>query len=106
MSVSELNNDAFSPAMSFDWSATNAYRCHIGLCYEEGRWSAIVLNLPGVGSCGDTEDEALANVQEAAEGAILSFIESGDTIPWTDPTSDDIPEGAKLKWILVNVEPS
>ena len=48
------------------WSESKAYRCHVLLIQEEdGTYSGIVMNLPGAGSCGDTEEETLANVREA-----------------------------------------
>ena len=66
--------------------------------------SVIALNLPGVGSMGDTEEEALANFREAAKGVLESYTESGEKIPWKPSCgSDDIPAGATHKWIIVNV---
>jgi predicted RNase H-like HicB family nuclease len=104
----ELKNDALTvyPDNARDnWSARTAYRCHVGLIREEdGSFSAIVLNLPGAGSCGETEQEALENVREAILGVIESYLASGEEIPWKDSESEDIPAGAKTKWILVNAQ--
>jgi predicted RNase H-like HicB family nuclease len=104
MATIELENTAVSPKVTdANWSARKAYRCHICLIREEdGSFSAVVLNLPGAGSCGATYEEALENVREAILGVIESYTEAGEEIPWRDSVSDDIPEGAKRKWILVN----
>ncbi len=98
------NNPAFSPAWCPDWHENaNDYRCHISLEREDdGSVSAIVLNLPGAGSCGDTEEEALTNVREAIVGVIESHKEAGENIPWLGLNEYEIPEGTQLKWILVN----
>jgi predicted RNase H-like HicB family nuclease len=92
-------------AMLFDdatWKQTS-YRCLVCLIPEEdGTWSAVVLNLPGAGSCGQTKDEALGNVREAITGLIESYTEDGETIPWKNPTSEKIPNTAELTWIVVN----
>jgi predicted RNase H-like HicB family nuclease len=37
---------------------------------NEGGYSVAIPALPGCASCGDTMEEALANVREAAEGMI------------------------------------
>jgi predicted RNase H-like HicB family nuclease len=103
MSIVELENEALT--FSRDWREGKAYRCHICLIPEEdGSFSAIVLNLSGAGSCGDTEEEALKNVREAVLGVIESYTDAGDEIPWEDSRSEDIPPGAKQIWILVNAE--
>ena len=79
-------------------------RCHIGFVPEnDGTWSAIVLNLPGVGSCGKTFEEARLNVRESIVAAIESYSLSGEDIPWEDSEPSDIPDGAILRWIIVNV---
>lgn len=79
------------------------YRCHLAISRdEEGGFSAIVLNLPGAGSCGDSEEEAIANAREAAKGVIESYIEDGVDIPWIDQFKYSIPPSAAQKWILVN----
>jgi predicted RNase H-like HicB family nuclease len=86
-----------------DWDTTAKYRFHILLIPEEsGEFSAIVLNLPGVGSCGATEEEAMKNVKEAIAGAIESFQEDGEDIPWVDSTKETIPAGTTQKWILLD----
>jgi len=79
------------------------FHCHVAMIREnDGSFSAIVLNFPGVGSCGNTEEEAMENVKEAIRGMIESYKASNDPIPWKDPISEDVPEDAKTKWILVN----
>ena len=98
-----MRNDAYTPSCEPDWRTQNAYRCCVCLIPEEDGFSAIVLNLPGAASCGDTESEALENVKESIRGLIDVYMEHGDPIPWTDCRSEDIPAGAKRQWILVNV---
>jgi predicted RNase H-like HicB family nuclease len=87
-----------------DWSSPqNLYRCHICVTRDEGGvFSAVVLNLPGCGSCGDTQEEALNNVREAARGVIESHTAAGEEIPWVDSTRSEIPTGAHEIWIVVN----
>jgi predicted RNase H-like HicB family nuclease len=86
-----------------DWSP-KSFRCHIAIIREEdGSFSAVALNLPGAGSCGDTAEEAMANAKEAILGVISGHIDKARDIPWIDSTQCTIPEGAKQKWILVNV---
>ena len=77
-----------------------SYRCHLAIITEDdGQVSVVVLNLPGIGSCGSTEEEAITNAREAIAGAIESY---GDDIPWRDAANYSVPAGAKQKWILVN----
>jgi predicted RNase H-like HicB family nuclease len=70
---------------------------------DDGSFSAVVLNLPGVGSCGATREEALRNVREAVLGAIESYAAHHEEIPWRDSVLEDVPKGAERQWILVNV---
>lgn len=84
------------------WTLAPAYRCHLLIVNEEdGTFSAIVLNLPGAGSCGDTEDEAIENAKEAVRGLIASYEAAGDHIPWKKD-GGDVPSGGKHKWVLVD----
>lgn len=82
----------------------NVYRCHLAIIKDDDdSFSVIVLNLPGTGSCGRTEDEAIENVREAVSGVIAVYLEdNGGDIPWQTLDSYTIPEGAKQKWILVD----
>ncbi len=102
----DLSNTAESRTVGEDtWvESKKAYRCHVLLVKEEGGgYSAIVLNLPGAGSCGDTEEEAMRNVREAAAGAIESYLSHAEDIPWIDSLRADIPDDGKQRWILVHV---
>ncbi len=80
------------------------YRCHLAIIREEdGAFSAVVLNLPGAGSCGDTEAAAVANAREAASAVIAEYLDSEDgAIPWLPIEQYEIPEDAKQKWIVVD----
>ncbi len=82
----------------------HAVRAHLAIIREaDSTFSVIVLNLKGCGSCGATEEEAIARVREAVAGVVESYVEDGSEVPWTDATDRDIPDGAKIKWIMVNV---
>jgi len=48
-----------------------------------GRWSAVFPELPGCGSAGDTEEEAVENAKEA-----LAL--------WFEPAEVNVPADAKL----------
>ena len=102
----DLHNNAESYRADPDaWTKSpRSYRCHVLLVKEDdGSYSAVVLNLPGAGSCGDTEEEAIRNAREAACGAIESYLEAGEEIPWANSLTVDIPDNAKHNWILVHV---
>ena len=85
-------------------SSQNSYHCDVCLIREDDdTFSALVLNLPGAGSCGANQAEAMANVREAVLGLIESYGKAGDTVPWRDSLSAEAPEGTvERKWILVN----
>jgi predicted RNase H-like HicB family nuclease len=87
------------------WRQTTAYRLHVLVSKDEDEadsFSAIVLNLLGAGSSGATEEEALENVKEAAQGILEDYKDSGEEIPWKDTSEVNIPPGAKQKWIIVD----
>lgn len=84
------------------WNSTPAYRCHLSIVNEgDGTFSAIVLNLPGAGSCGDTEEEAIENAKEAVRGLIASYEEVGDPVPWRKDKVA-VPSNGKLRLVLVD----
>lgn len=79
------------------------YRCHLAISRDdEGRFFGVVLNLPGAGSCGDTEEEAIANAREAVLGIIESYREDQREIPWKDSTHCGAEPGVQFQWITVN----
>ena len=86
----------------------NVSRCHIIITKEvvddETIFTADVINLPGVVSCGNTREEALEHVREAIEGAIESYKASELPLPWRSPEeyADEIEQGDESRWILVN----
>ncbi len=89
---------------TFHWAESpNGYRCEICVIREDdGTFSVVVTNLPGCGSCGASEAEAIENAKEAIRGVIESYLDDPGEIPWVDST--DIPEGTIRKTtIVVNV---
>lgn len=93
-----------SSKVTFDldrWCPNTSYRCHVALIQEEdGSFSAVVLNLPGTGSCGETLEEAISNAREAIAGVIKSYRSRNLEIPWTSDYL--VPDKAAQKWILVD----
>ncbi len=67
---------------------------------EDGVYSAVAVNLPGTGSCGDTIEEALANFEEAAQAVVASYYDV-DTIPWQDTAESESLYGVENKWITI-----
>ena len=51
---------------------------------SDGGYVATVPSLPGCVSQGETRDEALRNIREAAEGYLEDVIASGDPVPVED----------------------
>ena len=56
---------------------------------EDGRYSASVPALPGARSCGDTLEDALANIAEAIEGLLEAMQEDREQIPAKHPHTVD-----------------
>ena len=82
------------------------YECRVLLCPEtEGDATGfyiLALDLPGTVSQGETEEEALAQIQDALQCVIAVYRESGDVIPW-EPVDFDPVEGAKEFVVRVQV---
>ncbi len=47
----------------------------------DGRWSVWIPSLAGLTSWGHTKEEALRNIQDAAEAYVEDMFEAGDPIP-------------------------
>lgn len=77
-------------------------RCSVYLLPEEdGGFSAIATDLPGVASQGETEEEALANIQEAYESAIRIYEQDRESVPWLSTPEKPEP-GSILRSVLVH----
>jgi antitoxin HicB len=48
---------------------------------SDGRWSVWIPGLPGCASWGHTKEEALRNIQDAAELYVEDMLEAGQEIP-------------------------
>lgn len=68
---------------------------------EDGTYSAIARDLPGVASQGGSLEEALANIREAFIGAFEDYQALSKPIPWR-MNDCEIPPGAIERWILID----
>lgn len=104
MTMVTMENTATSITLSGGgWRPGKGYRLHILITRDDATsYSAVALNLPGAGSCGETEEEAVANAREAIAGVLEEYAARGEPIPWRDSSSIDIPKNAKQKWIIVD----
>jgi predicted RNase H-like HicB family nuclease len=48
---------------------------------EDGRWSAVILGLPGCATWGYSKEEALNSLREAAQAYLEVLREKGEEIP-------------------------
>ncbi len=84
----------------------NTYRLLAWLIAEDdGGYSLVSFNLPGVGSQGDSIVSATVNFKEAAIGVIQSYLNDGIDIPWV--LSDGLPQppNSKRMTVFVTVAP-
>lgn len=105
MTVIELENKAVTyKGKVDDWHSGKMYRVHLLITQDEGgTYSAVALNLPGAGSCGDTEAEAVENAKEAVTALLESYGDAGTPVPWRDSLSTDIPtNGGTQRVVLVH----
>ncbi len=105
MTAIPLKNGNFDVHVGAPNFNRRAVRVHVAIVRDSNdSVSAIALNLPGTGGCGATEEEALNSLREAIVEVIASYADDNEEAPWIDCVEhEDIPEAAKLKWILVNV---
>lgn len=69
---------------------------------EGGGFSVEAPELPGVASQGDTVDEALLNLIEAANGAIDQYTKDGVPIPWKQALMySELQKDSRVRWIAV-----
>jgi predicted RNase H-like HicB family nuclease len=90
------------PLEATHWIAhpSGTYRCPVTLIPEdEGGFSAISANLPGVASQGETEAEAIENFKDAMAASLASYKAHGEAIPWKEV--EESTEGRTL-WVLVH----
>ena len=73
------------------WTAYPAaccFECRVGLIREDdGTFSVYAINLPGISSQGETEQEAIANITDALYGALSEYKKDGH-IPWDEDFID------------------
>ena len=62
-----------------EWKSAKGYRIHLLITRDDlERYSAVALNLPGAGSCGETEEEAVSRTPRRRFGlALESYAASG-----------------------------
>lgn len=68
---------------------------------EDGGYSAIAADLPGVASQGETEQEALDNIREAYASAIRCYKQHGKTVPWLNTPEPSEP-GSVTRSVVIH----
>lgn len=81
---------------------TTTYRCPVHLLPEDdGGYSVYAATLPGIASQGRTIAEALDNIVEAIGGAIASYRQYGEKIPWLE-TPRELESRELVRWVEVH----
>jgi len=76
------------------------FECRVGLLPEiDGSFSVYAINLPGVASQGENEQEAIANITDALVGVLMEYTSDGE-IPWADELLE---KGVVEKRILIDL---
>lgn len=57
---------------------------------EDGRWNAVVPSLKACYTWGNTREEALAHIQDAARCCLEDMLEHGEPLPADVQTSDEL----------------
>jgi|GEM_PF-1744305 len=83
-----------------EYPAETCFECRVGLLREcDGSFSIYAINLPGVASQGETEQEAIANIVDALAGTLAEYKSEGE-IPW----AEDFIEGEIMeRCVMVNL---
>ena len=104
MKIEERGNECDDVIVHLDTlEGRNVYECQaVFIREDEGGYSARVANLPGVVTEGDTIDEAICNLKDAFAGAIVTYMELGREIPWSQNPSGDWPSDCVRRWILID----
>ena len=77
------------------------FECRVGLLREtDGSFSVYAINLPGVASQGENEQEAIANITDALIGVLMEYKTDGE-IPWAD---EFLEENVVEKRILIDLK--
>jgi len=84
MSVDTQPVARIDPAALFPTRPRAPIELHVAVSKDadEDEYSIVALNLPGLASCGDSEEEAIGNIKEAAAGVIASYEDAGLAVPW------------------------
>ena len=95
-----LTNTATTEHVAEAWRRLQSRQLHLLIeTDEDGIVSASVLNLPGTGGSGDTEDEAVEDAKNSVRSALEVY---GTDIPWADTRRVNIPAGAIQRWVLID----
>jgi predicted RNase H-like HicB family nuclease len=79
------------------------YECRVYvLPAEEGGFYAYVPALPGVATQGNTEREVRDNIADAFRGAVMTYQEAQEAIPWASECEERPAEARELR-IVVDV---
>lgn len=103
--IESINNDAFVSETADEFSKSGKWHelRAVLIAEEDGEYSIMSMNLPGVASQGANREEAISNLREAYQGVKESYESIGKPIPWeqVDPSDWEDFRGTEIR-ILVN----
>ncbi len=81
----------------------NTYRVRVAICpdADDGGFYSYGISIPGIAGQGETEEEALGNIRDAAREAIAAYIVEGMQVPYVT-NQESLPRGCVERWITVN----
>ena len=79
------------------------YECRVYVFpAEEGGFYAYVPTLPGVATQGNTQQQVVDNIADAFRGAVMTYREAQEAIPWLSQCEERPAEARELR-IVVDV---
>ena len=90
-----------------EWqNPTNRLRIEVRLIPEDdGGFSVYAARLPGACSQGETEAEAIENIQDALTGLIEQYEADGVEIPWLPDAEAPAPSSGEIRqWTVIDAQ--
>ena len=89
-----MPTSVMNDAAAHDGQQADEYVLRVHVSHDEnGDFSAVALNVPGVVGCGETEAEATESLRAGFRSAVEVCREDGVEIPWGELSPELLPAG-------------